>query len=50
MGTSLQENNAALLLHNNARQHSQMLSSLHQPSAFTVVQKVRGSAACVKKL
>jgi hypothetical protein len=49
MGTSLQENNAALLLHNNSRLHSQMLSSLHQPSACTVVQ-VRGSAACMKKL
>jgi hypothetical protein len=50
MGTSLQEKNAALLLHNNARQHSRILSSLHQPSAFTVVQKVRGSVAYMKKL
>jgi hypothetical protein len=49
MGTSLQENNAALLLHNKARQHSWVLSS-HQPSAFTVVQKVKGIAAYMKKL
>jgi hypothetical protein len=47
--SSLQENNAALFLHNKARLHPRILSHVHQLPAFITVQ-VRGSTDYMKKL